>query len=205
MSKSLVFIAVLAAAAFFAPGAFAQDIPSMPTRAQLHDRWQKTKKEAREWLPTRVEDARDKISRMKIVKRPETVLDSYSQSPELLEAINSFYDFIKGRELDVYEEQEGLPDFFPDRDAYYDFLDTVLPAMRDRKFERNRVLEYQVHAIEPVEGEPGIVDVTMSVTSDDVLPFKKLMVYHQRWEIGAMGWFPGKISADPATYWERIR
>ena len=167
--------------------------------------WADIKAGIKKGLPSKYEEARTNITRLKIVRRPPAVLSAYEADQELWNAVTRFYSFIKGRELDVYYEQPGIPDFFPDRNTYYDFLDTMLPAMRDRRFERNRLLEYQVHDIKPAPDDPAKVEVLMSITSDDVLPFKKIMVFRQQWLIGPAGWYPGKVSAEPATYWERIR
>jgi hypothetical protein len=167
--------------------------------------WAQFRAELERKLPARIEEVKTRIQRMRLVRRPKSSLSSYDDDPALWNSITGFYDYIKGRELDVYYEQPGIPDFFPDRGAYYDFLDTILPAMRERKFERNRILEYEVHEIAKVEGEPGQAEVLISVTSDDILPFGKIMICRQRWIRSPRGWYPGKISADIATYWERIR
>jgi len=160
---------------------------------------------AKEYFPKKIEELKERIRRFRIVTRPNQVLDEYPENPALFIAINSFYGYIEKRELDIYQEQEGIPRYFPVRDEYYEFLDTMLPAMRDRKFERNRLLTYDVHAIDEVEGKRDEVMVTMSITSDDTFPFGKIMVYKHRWIYGIRGWYPGKIEAEPATYWERIR
>jgi len=165
--------------------------------------WSEYRAELIEYIPGKLAEYRARIERLRIVTRPDRVLEGYDDNPALYIAITSFYHYIRGRELDVYYEQEGIPDFFPDRDAYYDFLDTMLPAMRDRKFERNRLLEYRIHAIEPVGRDEA--EVVMSIESDDIFPFGKIMVYRQTWSYGMRGWYPGKVHTEPATYWERIR
>ena len=114
--------------------------------------WVEQRAELKEALPRKVSEWRTRIERLRIVRRPRTVLSAYQADPSLWESMARFYDFIKMRELDVYEEQEGIPGFFPDRDTYYDFLDTMLPAMRDRRFERNRILCYQVHEYTALKG-----------------------------------------------------
>jgi hypothetical protein len=167
--------------------------------------WAQFRSEMREAIPNFIEENKLRWQRMRIVRRPKQTISGYEADPALWQNLNDFYAFIRNRELDVWEEQEGLPAFFPDRAAYYDFLDTIIPAMRDRKFERNRILAYQVHEIAPVPEQAGQVTVTMSVTSDDTLPFKKLMIYRQTWVQTPSGWYPGKVSADVATWWERIR
>ncbi len=166
--------------------------------------WAEYRIELERYIPEKVEAARERLARLKIVTRPERVVEDFEESPALVVAIESFYDYIRGRELDVYYEQDGIPAFFPDRDQYYDFLDTMLPAMRDRKFERRRLLDYKVHRIE-LSGSGDSARVQMSISSDDVLPFGKIMVYEHTWEYGARGWYPGKVEAEPATYWERLR
>jgi hypothetical protein len=142
------------------------------------------------------------ILSLRIVRRPHTVLQGYEPEPALWQGLTGFYDFIKGRELDMYTEQPGIPEFFPTRDAYYDFLDTIIPAMRDRAFERNRLLAYRIHEIKTTGAD---ADVTISITSDDSLRLGKYMVFHQRWSSLGLRWYPGKISAEPATIWERVK
>ena len=167
--------------------------------------WAQRKAEIKNILPEKREEYKNRLKRLRIVRRPKTFLSSHQADPSLWEAMTGFYDYISTRELDVYEEQEGIPGFFPDRDSYYDFLDTVLPPMRDRRFERNRLLEYRIHEISPLLDSPDKVDVTISVTSDDIFPFGKIMICTHQWIRGADGWYPGKVSAEPATWWERIR
>ena len=163
------------------------------------------KAELKQAWPNQVKEWKARWQSLRIIARPKTALSSYEANPEFFKAVTSFYDFIKGRELDVYNEQEGIPGFFPDREAYYNFLDTILPAMRERKFERNRLLSYQVHEIMPYPQNLSQMEVMISVTSDDLLRFGKLLIFRQQWLLGPSGWYPGKISADPATYWEKVR
>jgi hypothetical protein len=167
--------------------------------------WEDFKRKVIKGIPDEVKNSRERLARAKIVKRPKTELESFEDSVTLWISINSFYSYISKRELDVYEEQEGIPGYFPDRSAYYDFLDTVLPAMRDRRFERNRILNYKIHEITAAEDEPGNYDVVMSVDSDDIFPFGKIMIFSQRWRNGPRGWYPGKVEAEPATWLERVR
>jgi hypothetical protein len=167
--------------------------------------WAQFQSELRDAIPNFIAENKLRWQRLRIVRRPKQALSGYEADPGLWKNLNDFYAFILNRELDVYEEQEGLPAFFPDRPAYYDFLDTIIPAMRERKFERNRILAYQVHEIAPVPEQTGQVTVLMSVTSDDALPFKKLMIYRQAWIQTPSGWYPGKVAAEAATWWERIR
>jgi hypothetical protein len=176
-----------------------------PKLASLPKSWPEMKAEFKKGIPKKWDEMKENVARLKVTRRPKTTVSSYEAAPELWTAVTSFYDFIQGRELDVIYEQPGIPDFFPDRDAYYNFLDTMLPAMRDRRFERNRVLAYKVHEISASEETPDEATVVMSITSDDALPFKKVMIFREQWVHGPKGWYPGKITADPATYWERIR
>jgi hypothetical protein len=179
-------------------------VEAAPTLPQIKS-WADFKAELRKGIPAKWEGLRTDVARLKIVRRPRTVLAEFPDDERLWRAVTGFYDFIKGRELDVSYEQPGIPDFFPDRESYYDFLDTMLPPMRDRRFERNRLLTYKVHSITEPQDQPGKAEVLMSITSDDIFPFKKIMVFSQTWSIGSNGWFPGKVKAAPATYWERIR
>lgn len=193
--------AIIFAAAALLPGLLSAQEPSASERRS----WAELRNEIREYIPNRIEETRERIDRLRLVRRPRAELEDYQDNPALLIAVTTFYDYLEGRELDVYEEQEGIPQYFPDRAAYYDFLDTILPAMRDRRFERNRLLDYAVHEIDPLPEEPDQVEVVISITSDDTFPFGKIMVFRQRWIYGPRGWYPGKVQARPATYWERIR
>lgn len=183
------------------PGA-GQDQPSEKAKEKS---WAERKIELQEWWPKQKRGLQERMARAKLVRRPETVLKGYEADPSLWDALTRFYDYIKDRELDVYYEQDGIPEFFPDREAYYNFLDTMIPAMRDRYFERNRIQDYQIHGVMPDPSHSDRVIVQISVTSDDLLPFKKLMVFKEQWIRGPRGWYPGKVAADPATYWERVR
>lgn len=194
--------------------------PQSPSRDRadrlrdLSTSWEELKEEARNWLPNQIEDAQAWLESLRVVERPDTVIESYDETPRLWKSINNFYNFIKGKELDIYQEQRGIPRFFPNRSKYYDFLDTILPAMRERRFERHRLLSYEIHSIEhclkdPEDPESGKdrkkVKVTMTITSDDTYPFGKVMTYTQFFHLAEEGWYPGKIEAPPATLWEKIR
>ncbi len=201
--RALAACAALLAFCLVCPAAAREQAP-VPGTATSEWSWLEIKRRVREYVPQKIEEYKERIDRFRLVTRPDTELDGYEENPALFIAITSFYDYIKGRELDMYEEQDGIPRFFPGRAEYYDFLDTILPPMRDRKFERNRLLEYAIHEIEPVEGEER-VRVRMSIESDDIYPFGKIMVYDHYFVYGMRGWRPGKVEAKPATYWERIR
>ena len=186
--------------------AAAQTVPA--SKFDPAESWAQFKKQAKDAWPNFVEDTKLRLKRMRIVRRPKTVLTAYEADPDLWKNLSAFYDFITKRELDVWEEQEGMLGYFPDRAAYYDFLDTMIPAMRERKFERNRLLKWAVHEITPLpdeEGQPKKVKVVMSMTSDDTYPIGKTMVYSQTWIQSPTAWYPGKVDADVATWWERLR
>jgi hypothetical protein len=181
----------------------------LPAQAQdwtkVEKFWAETKTEAKNWLPDRIEETKEWAHSLRVVRRPEEVITSFEDDPQLWKSLTLFYDYIRGRELDVWAEQQGMPLYFLDRAAYYDFLDTMLPAMRERRFERNRLLEYTVHSITFDPDDPTQADVLMSGTSDDTFPFDKIIVYHHRWLRSPRGWYPGKVEAESATYWEKIR
>lgn len=134
--------------------------------------------------------------------RQSPTLTDYPDHPELWQAATRFYDFLELKQLDGYYDQPGLRGFFPNRETYYDFLDTVLPPMRERRFERNRVLDYRIRDIQP-EGEQAQIRVTF--LSDDVLPFGKVVTVEHQWVLGAEGWYPGKVQAPKAHFWDKIR
>ncbi len=197
-----------------APPPSGQPSPRAERFDDLSTNWEEIKEDAKNWLPNQIEDAKAWIESLEVIDRPETVLESYEEQPGLWKTITLFYNFIKGKELDVYREQRGIPQFFPNRSEYYDFLDTILPAMRARRFERNRLLTYEVHSIEhclkdpsdPESGKaPDKIKVELTITSDDTYPFGKIMTYTHFFHFSKRGWYPGKIEAPPATLWEKIR
>jgi len=197
-------LAPLAAAAQTAPAPAAP--PSSPF--DFAQSWAQFKSDVKNAGPKFMEDTKLRIQRLKFVRRPKTVLTGYEADPGLWTNLTAFYNVLVNRELDVWEEQEGMITFFPDRAAYYDFLDTMIPPMRDRKFERNRLLKYQVHEITPLpdeEGQPKKVRVLMSIGSDDIYRIGKIMVYHQTWIQAPAGWYAGKVETEPATWLERLR
>lgn len=134
--------------------------------------------------------------------RQHPALSDYPDDPELWRAAERFYEFLKLKQLDGFYDQPGLREFFPDRDSYYDFLDTILPPMRERRFERNRILDYRVRQIQT---ELGQARITVSFLSDDLLPFGKVMTVEHRWILGAAGWYPGKVEAPKANLWDKLR
>jgi len=133
----------------------------------------------------------------------DTGLAGFPENEALYKACTSFYDFLVYKELDMYHDQPGIRRFFPNRESYYDFLDTIIPAMRDRNFERHRILSYIINEI--VLEDTGNATVRVKFTSDDVLPFGKVMTVDHEWHRGVSGWYPGKIDAPKATRWEKLR
>lgn len=129
-------------------------------------------------------------------------LEAYPEDPALWAAVTGFYDYLQFKQLDGYYDQPGIRQWFPDREPYYDFLDTVLPPMRERRFERNRIIGYTVHEIKPAEA--GAV-VRVTFRSDDTLPFGKVMTVEQSWRVGPNGWVPGRVEAPKAGLWDKLR
>lgn len=204
-TATLAAVAMLAVVAFsFRAQGQEKKAPQAPPRSPGSPResWSELRAEAKAYPAKQWAATKKAIRSLRIVRRPHAVLQGYDAEPELWKSMTSFYDLIKGRELDMYAEQPGIPEFFPSREAYYDFLDTILPAMRDRQFERNRLLSYRVHEIKSVGQE---ADVIISIKSDDSLRIGKSMVFHQRWLSQGYRWYPGKVTADAATIWERIK
>ena len=136
--------------------------------------------------------------------RPKPGLGEFSEQPELYKEAVRFYEFIKYKELDVFMEQEELKDYFPDRKAYYSFLDTILPPMRDRRFERNRIIGYTIHKIH-MDPAGNRAHIKVTFYSDDTLPFGKVLPALHEWIKGPEGWYPGKIVAPQATWWDKLR
>jgi hypothetical protein len=134
--------------------------------------------------------------------RPKPALENYPDRPELWQAVTGFYDFLKLKQLDGYYDQPDLRTRFPSQEAYYDFLDTVLPPLRSRRFEQNRILAYTVRSI---SGESSPAEVKITFLSDDILPFGKVVTVEQQWILGPQGWYPGKIQAPKATLWDKLR
>jgi len=134
--------------------------------------------------------------------RPKPALENYPDHPDLWQAVTGFYDFLKLKQLDGYYDQPDIRARFPSQEAYYDFLDTALPPMRSRRFEQNRILAYTIRSITPA---PTAALVKITFLSDDILPFGKVVTVEQQWIRGPQGWFPGKIQAPKATFWDKLR
>ena len=134
--------------------------------------------------------------------RHNPTLTDYPDNPELFQAATRFYDFLKLQQLDGYYDQPGIREFFPNRERYYDFLDTVLPPMRERRFERNRILDYRIRSI---SGQGDQTQIKVTFLSDDVLPFGKVMTVEHQWILSAEGWYPGKVAAPKAHIWDKMR
>jgi len=138
--------------------------------------------------------------------RTRPALENYPPNPELWQAVTGFYDFLKLKQLDGFYDQPELRGRFPSQEAYYDFLDTVLPPMRARRFEQNRILAYTIRSITPPATEdPAFAQVKITFRSDDVLPFGKVVTVEQQWLRGSQGWFPGKVQAPKANFWDKLR
>lgn len=135
--------------------------------------------------------------------REDAGLTGFPDNPALFKTCTRFYDYILYKDLDVYHVQPGIREFFPDRDSCYTFLDTILPAMWDRNFERNRVLTYTILEINVEDRNRAKVKVHF--TSDDVLPFGKVMTADHEWLRTYAGWYPGKVEAPKATRWDKLR
>jgi hypothetical protein len=179
------------------PRSGAPRLPGLPLKS-----WREMQAEAKAYPAKQLAEMKKTIRSFRIVRQPRAVISGYDANPDLWKSLTGFYDFIKGRELDMYAEQTGIPEFFPSREAYYDFLDTIVPAMRDRAFERNRLLSYRVHEIKITDDS---ADVTMSIVSDDSLHLGKSMVFRQHWISQGYRWYPGKVAADAATVWEKVK
>jgi hypothetical protein len=130
-------------------------------------------------------------------------LGEYPENPSLFRACTSFYEFILYKDLDFYYIQTGIREFFPDRQSYYSFLDSILPAMWERNFERHRIISYTILYINMKDSGHAIVKVHL--TSDDVLPFGKVMTVEHEWLMGSSGWYPGEVRAPKATRWDKLR
>jgi len=123
---------------------------------------------------------------------------------ELYQEIIAFYKFIQYKDLDSFADKMEIQGHFEDQDHYYIFLDTILPAMWERKFERNRIIDFQILSIEMNEDETQAW-VQIWILSDDTLPFGKVMTYKHRWYFKHFHWYPAEIKAKKATLWEKYR
>lgn len=125
-------------------------------------------------------------------------------SEELYQEIVSFYKFIQYKDLDSFADKLEIQSRFEDQDHYYFFLDTILPAMWERKFERNRIKDFQILGLEVDEDETQTW-VEIWILSDDTLPFGKVMTFKQRWYLKHSNWYPAEVKAKKATVWEKYR
>jgi len=123
---------------------------------------------------------------------------------EIYEAVASFYDFMLRRDLDSFEDLHEMRARFEDQSHWDSFLDTLLPAMWERKFERNRILEWQVLAIDMNEDQTEAW-VKIWIKSDDTLPFGKVMTFSHRWYNYRFLWYPAEIKAPKPTIIEKYR
>ena len=125
-------------------------------------------------------------------------------APELNEAVTDFYNFLLHKDIDSFADKNEMQSRFQDQDKFYTFLDTILPAMWERNFERNRINEYSVLAMD-LNADQSEAWVKVWIKSDDSLPFGKVMTFSQRWYIYKATWFPAQIKAPKATPLEKYR
>jgi len=123
---------------------------------------------------------------------------------ESYQQFSAFYRFLQYKDLDSFADKLEIQSRFEDQDHYYFFLDTILPAMWERKFERNRILDFQILGLE-VDPEQTQAWVEVWIYSDDTLPFGKVMTFKQRWYFKQFNWYPSEIKAGKATVWEKYR
>jgi hypothetical protein len=128
----------------------------------------------------------------------------HHEPEELYQAVTSFYDFLRTRDLDSFADKADIQVRFEDQSRYYAFLDTMLPAMWERKFEHNRILAYQITAIKINEDQTEAW-VKIWIRSDDTLPFGKVMTFSHRWYTRKFNWYPAEIKAPKATILEKYR
>jgi hypothetical protein len=125
-------------------------------------------------------------------------------SPELFENVNTFYSFLVNRDLDSFADKNEIQSRFQDLKNYEAFLDSLLPAMWARKFERNRIRDFQILDMKfnPEQTEAW---VKIWVKSDDILPFGKVMTFEHRWYAYKFLWYPAEIKAPKPTIIEKYR
>ena len=123
---------------------------------------------------------------------------------ELYQAVTAFYQFIQNKDLDSFADKIEIQSRFEDQDRYYFFLDTILPAMWARNFERNRIKQFQILSL-GYTPEAESVEVEIWILSDDSLPFGKVMKFKQRWYYKYSNWYPAELKAKKATVWEKYR
>ncbi len=123
---------------------------------------------------------------------------------DLYQKVVEFYDFLRNKDLDSFAYKLELQAKFQDQEHFYAFLDTILPAMWERNFERNRILDYQILSLElEPSGDSAWVEVW--ILSDDTLPFGKVMTFKHRWYQSYFTWYPAEIKAPKPTLWEKYR
>ena len=123
---------------------------------------------------------------------------------ELYQSVCYFYDSLLYRDLDSFADKDKIRTLFQGEDDFNIFLDSILPAMWERKFERNRILDYQIRAIELGEDEETAW-VKIWILSDDTYPFGKIITFSQRWYLRFVNWYPAEIKTQKATFWEKFR
>jgi len=123
---------------------------------------------------------------------------------ELYQSVGYFYDSLLYRDLDSFADKDKIRTLFQNEDDFNMFLDSILPAMWERRFERNRILDYQILSIELSEDEETAW-VKIWILSDDIYPFGKVMTFSQRWYLRFVNWYPAEIKAKKASIWEKLR
>lgn len=136
-------------------------------------------------------------------KKPEG-LKEYPPDEALFSKANDFYSFLCYKDLDSFGDRFEIQNYFEDQESYYNFIDTIIPAMRERRFERNRILSYEILGISHLPDSPTAW-VKVWIESDDVLPFGKVMIFEQRWVLKNLSWLPKEVKAKKATWIEKIR
>jgi len=126
------------------------------------------------------------------------------ESPELYETVKAFFEFLVNRDLDSFADKNEMQSRFQDLSRFEAFLDSILPAMWARHFERNRIREFQILTMDlnPDQTEAW---VKIWVKSDDTLPFGKVMTFSQRWYAYKFLWYPAEIKAPKPTIIEKYR
>jgi hypothetical protein len=128
-----------------------------------------------------------------------------TQEPaEVYQAAASFYDFLVSRDLDSFADKDEMLSRFQDQIHFEAFLDSIIPAMWARNFERNRIIAYQILAID-LNDDQTEAWVKIWIRSDDTLPFEKVMTYSQRWYNYKSIWYPSEIKAGKPNIIEKYR
>ncbi len=123
---------------------------------------------------------------------------------DLYLAVVSFYDFLLYKDLDSFADKLEIQARFQNQEHFYNFLDTILPAMWERNFERNRIIDYRILQIR-TEPDKDQAWVKIWILSDDILPFGKVMTFEHHWYLYHFVWYPAEIKAPKATWWEKYR